>query len=323
MARDLAVIGFDGVNLASLGLFLDLFSMMRRRVADQYRPRDEVGMHTRIRLLGQGGRPILAAAGKRLEVDDGLREDIAHMLVHVPDFDWPDGAMDAKLRDLRPAIDWLVRRHAEGAHVSATGRGIWLLAEGGLIGRAAPLPSSMVTAFRLRYPHVRAEMKSPIVEGEGISMARGMAHETVMLTRLVGRLMSFAMGASLAEALGIAEAARDGLSEDSLVAAAQIWLSAHASSGARISELATHLAVSQQTLIRRFRASLGMTPRAYMRLLRVQSAQQQLRETSRHISRIAMLVGYDDVKSFQEAFRAHTGMSASRYRALSRENGVS
>ncbi|WP_336971016.1 helix-turn-helix domain-containing protein [Sphingobium aromaticiconvertens] len=323
MARDLAVIAFDGVHLSSVGLFLDLFGLMRRRVADQFKSRDEIGMQTRTRLLGQGGHPVKLAGDRRLEVDEGLNDQVALLLIHVPDFEWPDGVTTMGLGNLRPIIGWLARQHAAGAHISATGRGIYLLAEAGLIGNGpVPLPQSAAAAFRLRYPRIRVDARTAILENDTIALARGVVHETSMLTRLVARLMSFSMAGALADVMGLQETERDGLSDDPLVAAAQIWLSAHSSAGARISELAVHLAVSQQTLIRHFRARLGMTPRAYLRLLRVWNAQSQLRETSRPIAQIATIVGYDDLKSFQEAFRAHTGMCATRYRVECRASAA-
>jgi len=319
MARDLAVIAFDGVYLASVGLFLDLFDLMRRRVADQFRPRDDVGMQTRMRLLGQSTRPVRVAGGRRLAVDDCFGDDGSHLLIHVPDFEWPEGEMGTRLREMRGTIGWLSRQHANGAHLSATGRGLYLLTEAGLIGNGpVPLSRAEATAFHLRYPRVRIDTTSAILDRNRITMARGLAHEMSMLMRLIARLLSSTMAGSLDEAMGREEGQKEGLSDDPLVAAAQIWLSEHAARGARIDALAGHLAVSQQTLIRHFRAKLGMTPRNYLRLLRVKSAQSQLRETRRPISQIATIVGYDDLKSFQDAFRTFSGMSASRYRLTNR-----
>lgn len=319
MSRDVTVIAFDGVHLASVGLFLDLFDLMRRRVADQFSSREDIGMDTRIRLLGQGSGAIRVAGGRRLEVDDGLAEGRQHLLIHVPDFEWPDADMAAGLKAIGGTIEWLARQHADGAHISATGRAVYLLAEAGLLGNGPiPISRSAAKSFRLHYSHIRTDIATPILDRESVSIARGMAHEMRMLTGLIGRLMSNTMAGSLADAMGLEEAEKSGLSDDPLVAAAQIWLSERSSRGTRISALAAHLAISQQTLIRRFRARLGMTPRDYLRLLRVRSAQSQLRDTTRSIAQIAALVGYDDLRSFQEAFRAHSGMSASRYRIASR-----
>ena len=314
MQRDVAVLAFDGVHLASIGLFLDLFAMMQRRVANQFKGRDDVGMQTRVRLLGLHPGSIRTAGNRRLEVDGQPDDGTAHLLIHIPDFEWPDEG-STSLAHMRAGIAWLARQHRAGAHLSATGRGIYLLAEAGLIGNG-PAPQSRVTAetFRLRYPHIRADTKSEIVEQGTILMARGMAHEMTMLTRLIARLMSSTMAGTLAGAMGV-ETGREGLSHDPLIAAAQIWLSENASSGKPIAALARDLAVSPQTLIRRFRSVMNTTPLKYRQMLRVRSAQTQLRDTDRSIAQIATLVGYDDLKSFQQAFRLHSGMSASRYRA--------
>lgn len=319
MSRDLAVIAFDGVHLASVGLFLDLFDLMRRRVAEQFKSRDDIGMHTRTRLLGQSARPVRVAGGRRLEVDESFNDDMEHLLIHVPDFEWPEEEFTERLHEMRGTVDWLARQHAKGAHLSATGRGIHLLAEAGLLGKGPiPLSRSEAVSFRLRHPRLRVDTASEILELGRVTMARGVAHEMTMLMRLIARLLSSTMAGSLAEAMGRGESREEGLSDDPLVAAAQVWLAEHASRGARIADLALHLAVSQQTLIRHFHAKLGMTPRNYLRMLRVKSAEPQLRETRRPISQIATLVGYDDLKSFQNAFRTYTGMSASRYRAAHR-----
>jgi transcriptional regulator GlxA family with amidase domain len=317
MARDVAVIGFDGVQLASVGLFLDMFDRMGRRVAQQFSFRDDFGMQTRVKLLGQTLRPIRVAGGRKLEVDSGL-DATPHLIVHMPDFDIAPDATMAHLENLRPVIDWLRVQHRMGAHLSATGRSIELLAEAGVLGQGpVPVRRSAAAAFRQRYPQIRVDSVEDIVDRGGIMMARGGAQEMTMLTRLIARHMSSAMAGSLAEAMGI-ETRQEGLSDDLLVASAQVRLSERASRGLRISTLATEMGVSQQTLIRRFRAALGVTPRDYLQIVRVRGAQSQLRDTARPIYQIATLAGYDDLKSFQIAFRRHSGMSPSRYRALTR-----
>lgn len=316
MARDLAVVAFDGVHLASVGLFLDLFALMRRRVTDQFKARDDVGMQTRTRLLGQRHGRVETTGGQQLEIGDCISDDMQHLLIHVPDFAWPEGEFAARMRKLRDTVAWLSRQHEDGAHICATGSGIYLLAEAGLTNAGpAPVARTEAAAFHLRFPRVRLDTITPILELGSITMARGMAHEMAMMMMLIARLMSTTMAGSLAEAMGRDDSGAEGLSDDPLVAAAQIWLSANASHKCRIAGLASHLAVSQQTLIRRFRKELGLTPRDYLRFLRVRSAQAQLAETTRSIAQIATIVGYDDLKSFQSAFRAWTGMSASRYRS--------
>lgn len=313
MPADIAVIGFEGARLTSIGLFLDAFELVRQRVAAMFEARDTIGMATRVRLLAPGGEPIFLAGGRRLPVDGGL-DDAVHALIHVPDFD-SDQQPAADTARLAQIVAWLGMQHRSGSVLSASGRGIFLLAEAGVLGQGpVALAPALASVFHRRYPGVRVDRRAPMIDRGMIVTTRGLATELRMITHLVERFTSPLMAGSLAEATALERSEGDGLSDDPLVAAAQVWLGGHYASGARIAVLASQLAVSQQTLIRRFRAKLGTTPRDYVQMLRIRSAQNQLRQTSRPIAQIAMLVGYDDLKSFREAFRARTGMSASRYR---------
>lgn len=316
MAADLAVIAFEGAHLASVGMFLDAFALVRRRVAAMFETRDPVGMATRIRLLTPGGGSIRFSGGRALSADGGIDSDATHLLVHVPDFEMDDDSFPARFDAMRGLIEWLGRQHAAGSLLSATGQGVFLLAEAGVLGEGpVAVPPATAALFRRRYPRVRIDARSTVVDRESIVTTGGMATELRMIAHLIERLMSPQMAGSLAAAMALDRLEEDGLSDDPLVSAAQIWLAEHFAGGARIGALAEQLAVSQQTLIRRFRVKLGMTPRDYVQMLRIRSAQTQLRRTNRPIAQIATLVGYDDLKSFREAFRARTGMSASSYRA--------
>jgi len=310
---DFAVIGFEGARLSSIGSFLDAFELVRQRVAVMFEARDTVGMATRVRLLAPGAMPVSLAGERRLPVDGGL-DDTVHGLIHVPDFEGePDPSAD--LARLGRIVAWLGRQHRSGSVLSATGRGIFLLAEAGVLGQGPiAIAPALASAFHRRYPGVAIDRRASMVDRGMIVTTRGLATELRMIAHLVERFTSPLMAGSLAEVAALERSEGDGLSDDPLVAAAQVWLGEHYASGARIAALAEQLAVSQQTLIRRFRARLGTTPRDYVQMLRIRSAQTQLRQTSRPIAQIATLVGYDDLKSFREAFRARTGMSASRYR---------
>lgn len=78
--------------------------------------------------------------------------------------------------------------------------------------------------------------------------------------------------------------------------------------------MAEAVGLSQKALTRRFRASLNLTPQAYLQYLRMEAAKRQLLHTKRRIDRIAGLVGYNDVGFFKEKFRAHTGVTPAAFR---------
>ncbi|MGE4534425.1 helix-turn-helix domain-containing protein [Halomonas sp.] len=82
----------------------------------------------------------------------------------------------------------------------------------------------------------------------------------------------------------------------------------------RISELSNALAVSDRTLIRRFRSVLNQTPLAYLQDLRLEAARALLETSSHRVEEIAGQVGYSDASSFTRLFRQRVGMSPGAYR---------
>lgn len=314
------VLGLDDAYLASIGSFLDAFTLVRRQVAAVHEETQPVPMETPILLLSPGGRPVRLAGGRRLDADAGV-DDSQHLdLVHVAAFVVGDaGALDARLAGSGKVCDWLRRQHAEGAIVSASGAAIFLLAEAGLLGGGpAAVPRVLTPLFRARYPRIRVEAQQPTTETGRVLTSSGLASDPLLLTRLVELCTSSAMARWVGEVSGLQRVWEEQLAEDTLVANAQLWLEKRYAQNVRIADLARELAVSPQTLIRRFRSRLDTTPHEYLQRLRVEAAQIMLRRTGRHIEQIAAQVGYSDTSSFRAVFRAHTGMSASHYRAASR-----
>jgi AraC family transcriptional regulator len=85
---------------------------------------------------------------------------------------------------------------------------------------------------------------------------------------------------------------------------------------ASLDRLAEHAELSKYHFVRQFQRSVGMTPGAYLRTMRLCHAAQLLRRRSDPIVDIAMAVGFADHPSFSRAFARHMGMTPSQYRAL-------
>lgn len=318
MPADLCVLGFDGAHLASIGIFLDAFDLVRARVSKLFGQRDLIAMETQSRLVGPAGVPFRVAGTTLLRPDGGLPAAPSR-LVHIPDFTGAPDDYATEFRGANEVVHWIAAQHAGGAIISATGRAISLVAQAGILDRnRVPLSGSAATAFRARYPQVEVDRRLPLIDHGSIVLSRGLAHEQRLMVHLITRLMSPTIAGALAQQWGLESEGEEGLSDDPLTAAAQVWIGERYTGIARITELADFLAVSQQTLTRRFKAHLGLTPRDYVQVLRVSAAQSQLRQTDRSIAQIAMLVGYDDQRSFRDVFRARTGMSASHYRRQTR-----
>ena len=311
-----AAVGLDNVYLSSLGAFLDAFELVRIRVALLFSERASLAMESPIHLLTPDGRPVRMAGGRRIAGDAALDAHGQYALIHIPGFLVGDEAsLDARLAGTARLCEWLRRQHEGGALISASGSAVFVLAESGLLsGHTVAVTRPLIPFFRRRHPGMRIDHRKAIVEHERVLTSIGLAADSQLMVRLVERTTTVELARWLADVTGLHRTADGQLAENDLVAHAQLWLEDRLAQDARIADLADDLAVSQQTLLRHFQRHLGMTPRDYMRKLRVETAQTLLLRTNRPVQEIAGLVGYDDVHAFAKAFRTISGMSASRFR---------
>jgi AraC-like DNA-binding protein len=102
-------------------------------------------------------------------------------------------------------------------------------------------------------------------------------------------------------------------SSDPALAVALTWTRQNLDS-ATMAEVARQAGLSERSLRRRFQAGLGMSWRNYTMQARVLRAMALLAEHGPSVLRVANLVGFDSLSSFNRAFRARTGVTPSAYR---------
>jgi AraC-like DNA-binding protein len=81
-----------------------------------------------------------------------------------------------------------------------------------------------------------------------------------------------------------------------------------------LESLAQAAGLSRTTLAERFRATMGDTPLAHLRTLRLQKAMQLLGEPRRKLDEVAQAVGYQDAFGFSKAFKRAVGVSPGEFR---------
>ena len=92
------------------------------------------------------------------------------------------------------------------------------------------------------------------------------------------------------------------------------WAIEHLDEDLRIEVLADHAAMSPRTLIRRFRAELGISPRQWVLAHRIDRARQLLEETDLTVEQVAAAVGFTSAGSLRPHFREVTGLTPTEYR---------
>src|SRR5690606_17910079 len=83
-----------------------------------------------------------------------------------------------------------------------------------------------------------------------------------------------------------------------------------------VSSIAEHVGMSARQLERLFKTSLGMTPAALYRAMRLQYGKWQLTNTKNSATSIALSCGFSDSSHFSKAFRQHFGQTPRSMRAL-------
>ena len=86
-----------------------------------------------------------------------------------------------------------------------------------------------------------------------------------------------------------------------------------------LEKIAAAAFMSRFHYIRMFQQVYGVTPRQYLRDLRINKAKELLQE-GHDISRVCIEVGYDSLSTFSATFKRGTGHAPTTYRALHKSN---
>jgi signal transduction histidine kinase/AraC-like DNA-binding protein/ABC-type sugar transport system substrate-binding protein len=99
-----------------------------------------------------------------------------------------------------------------------------------------------------------------------------------------------------------------------LVRQAMAYIHEHYADPISRTDLAQHVALSEDYLTACFRKELGVTPITYINRFRVHQAQQLLLHTGKSVTEIARDVGFSDSGYFSRVFRREVGLSPTGYR---------
>jgi transcriptional regulator GlxA family with amidase domain len=85
-----------------------------------------------------------------------------------------------------------------------------------------------------------------------------------------------------------------------------------------VEELAASVGLSERSLLRRFRATLNVSPHEYYRVLRLDVGRRLLDNSDLSVTEIAIACGFESRGSFTRAFKTTFGAPPSRHRAATR-----
>jgi AraC-like DNA-binding protein len=102
------------------------------------------------------------------------------------------------------------------------------------------------------------------------------------------------------------------VSEDSIPVRALQFIESNLFESLDLEKIAKHSGASVSTLLRKFKSEVGQTPYAYIKARRMEEAFSLLKNKTRTVSEVALLVGYESFGAFTDAFKSKYGKVPSR-----------
>ena len=317
-----AIVGYSGCSAWITAGLLELFAIANNARATLPDGRGASAARFACHIVSASGRPVrgshevtFAAHAPRRRYDAAI----------VPPI-WCESLADLEkqAQRLRTGNAFIVRMARRSKIFASTCSGAVLLAQAGLLsGRRATTCWWLVNWFRHAFPDVEMVPDRLVMHDRELwTAAAGTAYMHLAL-ELVRELA----GEPLASATGrlmLVERRRGSQSpflvphaapqQGSEIERAMRYLRQHAGKRLAIAGVCRTLAVSERTLARRFKASLGMSPLSYLQSQRIARARELLEGSKLPLDRIVEQCGYEDVSSFRKLFARQVGMTPRDYR---------
>ncbi len=263
--------------------------------------------------------PFAAAGGLSVDGNHDLTRLRAADLVLVP------GWRDPGERPPSTLLDALRDAHEAGGRIASICSGVFVLAAAGLLsGRRATTHWRYVERLRAAYPDIEVLPDILYVDDGDVLTSAGSAAGLDLCLHIVRKDHGAALANQLARTLVI-PAHRDGGQtqyipapvaprERGSLAPVLECLQTRLDEHWTLADMAALAAMSQRTLLRRFRESCGESPIAWLTRARIARARDMLETTDADLAGIAHAVGFGAVETFRLHFRRLVGTSPSRYR---------
>jgi transcriptional regulator GlxA family with amidase domain len=222
-------------------------------------------------------------------------------------------------------VSWLASFPTNSTLLASTCTGAFLLAEAGILdGRRVTTNPALSALFQQRYPRVHLALDERLIDDNMVICAGATTAYLNLAIHVIDRLAGHDLAVSTAKALSIDRnpesqrpyclfiAPKD--HGDDKVLQLQTWIEIHHHEPISIDDMVSAAGMSVRNLNRRFLSATGMSPRQYLRRVRIETAKRLLEGQNAAIDHVAEQVGYGDTRAFIRAFGVLAGLSPGQYR---------
>ncbi|MGY1602845.1 helix-turn-helix domain-containing protein [Geodermatophilus sp. SYSU D00815] len=222
-------------------------------------------------------------------------------------------------------LDALRRAHARGAQLISHCTGVFVLAAAGLLdGLRVTTHWRYAGELAARFPQLEVDPAVLYVDNGAVITGAGTAAGVDTLLHLVRREWGAAAANALAREM-VVPPHRDGgqaqfidapvpACADDLLGSVLEWATGHLAEDISVEHLARRALMSPRSFARRFKATTGTTPHAWLLGQRLAAAEELLENTDAPVEEIARLVGFGTAAGLREQFTRRRGVSPRAYR---------
>ncbi|OAN11441.1 AraC family transcriptional regulator [Photobacterium jeanii] len=223
-------------------------------------------------------------------------------------------------------IPWLIKQYQQGAKLVATGTGVTLLAETGLLDdQVATTHWYFYDKFTARYPKVKLNRKASITAANGLYCTGSINSQTEMILFLITQQYGQKIATTIETHYGheISKSTQQPFYQiggevqfDESIAFAQDWMKRQLSHPITAQQIADACGMPLRTFSRKFKDQVGQAPHQYLQKIRMEVAQELLRDFGMSLQDVAEQVGYKDAYHFATRFKQAYDLTPAQYRNM-------
>jgi transcriptional regulator GlxA family with amidase domain len=268
------------------------------------------------------GGPVPVAAGTRVLPDGDAGLLRTAQTVVVPG--WA-GAAGTTLDQMTRGL--LREAAGRGARMVSICSGAFALAQAGLLdGLTVTTHWSLCDELARQYPAVTVDPGALFIDNGSVLTSGGVTSGVDLALHLLRTDVGASVASHVARRILMAPH-RDGAQAqfipaapvppgDDAVAAAQQWMLSQLADPVTVAQMAARASMSRRSFYRRFAATTGTTPLAWLHQQRINRTRELLETTGLPIDDIAAQVGLGTPANLRTHFRRATSISPSRHRQL-------
>lgn len=305
-----AILVYEGLCTFEFGIAVEIFGLARPELDTPW---------YKHQVIAVDDGPMHAMGGIRIMADAGLEGLAKAQTIIVPGWRSRHETPPAAL------LDTLRNAHARGARLLSICSGVFVLAATGLLdGKRATTHWQFAHELASRFPRIEVDPNVLYVDAGQVITSAGSAAGIDACLHLVARDYGTHIANTVARRLVMAPQRTGGQAQfipspvskaprNELGGVLQ-WARENLQQPISIRQMASRVAMSERTFLRRFKETTGLAPKAWLQQERIAQARDLLESTTHNTSEVSEACGFNSVESFRVAFRSTVGTAPSIYR---------